>query len=334
MFIKHCSNKFILTNQQQQQLYSYCTVASHSPFYKLCTKHSAYNQHPATCRLYCANHIQFKQLSHNHKPVTDNDNTLNNNTQQRNNQDSDNNNNNNDQSTQQQQQQQDDNESWLSLKFWYRVLKFTIVFVSVPIYILDVMPCIGQSMEPTIDTNGNSLLVYKLISLYKHISSNIQPLKHNNIYIFSSPIQPNHYICKRVIGLSGDTIRLGTLDSDACIDLILPDNYCFVLGDNQLHSIDSRIFGPVNIQKQLYGHVLAIWYSIFSLKNTAKIINSDIDNIQTTYVNDYNEIAKDYTVMTASKPSEIALLFNHINPQRQTKLFVKHVFVLNNDVKQ
>lgn len=112
----------------------------------------------------------------------------------------------------------------------------------------------GNSMENTIGNN------YKLLE----ISSNIKKIERGDIVSIKvikdgEPIQ----ILKRIIGLPGETIKIDgnsvyidgilleetyafyeSLSSDDIEYTVKEDEY-YVLGDNRLHSTDSRAFGAV-----------------------------------------------------------------------------------------
>ena len=115
----------------------------------------------------------------------------------------------------------------------------------------------GQSMEPTL-RNRQIVLVEKCKEKYET----------NNIITFTSN---NYGVCvKRIKGVSGDTIELKNgkiyrngielsgyvCDEESAQTFILKENELFVLGDNANESIDSRLYGPINVS-DVIGKVLA-----------------------------------------------------------------------------
>lgn len=92
---------------------------------------------------------------------------------------------------------------------------------------------------------------------------------------------------KRIIGIAGDRIQIkngkvylngeelqeiylidGTITNEANYnDIIVPEGYVFVMGDNRIESIDSRTFGCIPIEK-LEGKV---WYRYWPLSEFGKI---------------------------------------------------------------
>lgn len=107
----------------------------------------------------------------------------------------------------------------------------------------------GESMAPTFE-NGDILLVKKWAA-------------PKNGYIVTAYIEELDYVVvKRVIGMEGDRILItlhamyrngellqeftdGKEDDNKVYEMIVPDGYVFLMGDNWEHSLDSRSFGCI-----------------------------------------------------------------------------------------
>jgi len=126
-------------------------------------------------------------------------------------------------------------------------------------------------MEPNFE-NGDYLIVDEITYRFK------KP-ERGEIIVFKLPQRQR--LIKRIIGLPGETIEisggkikiinskgefildekkyLSSTDSFGELKISLKENEYFVLGDNRLHSLDSRIFGPVK-KDQIVGRViLRLW---------------------------------------------------------------------------
>lgn len=93
--------------------------------------------------------------------------------------------------------------------------------------------CVGPSMMPTFSSNGDLVLV-------EHISKSV---KRGDIVIATSPTCPTQTVCKRVVGLEGDKIQ--RFSTHRKQEINIPKGRCWLEGDNENNSTDSRSYGPV-----------------------------------------------------------------------------------------
>jgi len=142
----------------------------------------------------------------------------------------------------------------------------------------------GPSMQTTL-FNQNRLIVVKYERTWASITGHPYIPNIGNIIIFhenglySNDGTPENTLVKRVVALPGDRVVIanGVLtvydkqhpngfdpdktlpygkvigytssESSSNINLVLPKNEIFVLGDNRADSCDSRCFGPVNVNQ-------------------------------------------------------------------------------------
>lgn len=111
----------------------------------------------------------------------------------------------------------------------------------------------GSSMEVGLQ-DGQRLIVVKAAYWFG------DP-QRGDVVIFTHPLDPERTLVKRVIGLPGEWIEIknsivyvdgSPLDepyvkgtTSAFSKMQIPDNYCFVMGDNRQSSSDSRSWGPL-----------------------------------------------------------------------------------------
>lgn len=119
----------------------------------------------------------------------------------------------------------------------------------------------GSSMEPTYHDEE---------VLFARVTTNVS---HGDIVVIWSD-ELNEYLIKRVIGVAGDHIEIrdntlirngATVTEDYInepvwaenvdIDITVPEDSIYVLGDNRNHSADSRALGSLPV-KNIYGKVI------------------------------------------------------------------------------
>lgn len=144
------------------------------------------------------------------------------------------------------------------------VLKFSLIAILIvaPIRIFIAQPFIvsGSSMEPTFQT--------KQYLIVDQISYRFEKPKRGEVVIFKYPNNLSTFFIKRIVGLPGETVKMidgevfiknnasseGFIVKESYIkektdDLftaVLGDNEYFVMGDNRMHSSDSRVWGPLD----------------------------------------------------------------------------------------
>lgn len=125
----------------------------------------------------------------------------------------------------------------------------------------------GFSMNPTLQ-NGEYILVNRLA--YR----TGQP-ERGDIIVFSYPADEGQDLIKRVIGLPGETVKIGNgnvtingqelkesyIAQDPLYygDWTVPDGYLFVLGDNRNDSRDSHQWGLLPLENVIGKSVLIYW---------------------------------------------------------------------------
>ena len=153
----------------------------------------------------------------------------------------------------------------------YFVVAIIAAVFSITLRIFVIEPYIvpTPSMTPTLMIS-DKVIVYKLE--YK-----LKPVRRGDIIAFYSPFEKKNLV-KRVIGLENEEVTL-TNSGDVLIngkkisEPYLPDNVTasyenksykiyenelFVMGDNRDNSADSRVFGPISLDK-VFGKVIFIY---------------------------------------------------------------------------
>ncbi|KAF8640681.1 hypothetical protein AX17_000337 [Amanita inopinata Kibby_2008] len=100
----------------------------------------------------------------------------------------------------------------------------------------------GPSMLPTLAEGGELVIEDRLTYRFRSI-------ERGELVTLKSPLDPSRIICKRVIGLPGDTICVDPTGEQApsTEHVVIPQGHIWISGDNVAYSRDSRIYGPVSM---------------------------------------------------------------------------------------
>lgn len=152
-----------------------------------------------------------------------------------------------------------------SLIEYIKVIIVTVVLTYAVLYFVQVSKVIGSSMEPTY-YEGNIVLVDKIF--YKRG----QP-SYNDIIVLKYQDGDREQIIKRIVALPGDHIEMKdnqfyrngelieedyiyeSMDDNEDFSYDIPEGKVFVMGDNRNNSIDSRMIGYVDFDKDVVGRV-------------------------------------------------------------------------------
>lgn len=147
------------------------------------------------------------------------------------------------------------------LDFLETIVVALSIFVVIYLFIMQPHEIKGNSMEPNF-SNNEYILTDK-------ISYRLYTPTRGDVVIFKAPVNPDVDYIKRVIGLAGDRIKIqngsvfvngekltedylkdstylfpGSFMAEG-VEIIVPPEKLFLMGDNRPHSSDSRAFGPV-----------------------------------------------------------------------------------------
>ncbi|HUJ93822.1 MAG TPA: signal peptidase I [Terriglobales bacterium] len=161
--------------------------------------------------------------------------------------------------------------TWPVLSVWFRDLVISLAISAfIIIFLYQPVKVEGTSMMPSLE-DQERIFVNKFV--YR-----LEAIQRGDIVVFRYPRDPSKSFIKRVIGLAGDRIRIegGQVyvngepleedyvprayeDQRSYVEIVVPPNSFFVLGDHRSMSNDSRDFGPVN-ESYIYGKaVFGYW---------------------------------------------------------------------------
>ncbi|TMW69396.1 hypothetical protein Poli38472_001552 [Pythium oligandrum] len=118
---------------------------------------------------------------------------------------------------------------------------------------VDTIKCVGPSMLPTFNRDGDIVLVDK-------ITPRLRTYERGEVVIAKSVSNPRHTVCKRIIAKEGDTVCVRPRSSSSEVEFHkIPKGHVWLEGDNKHDSHDSRYYGPVPYALLQGRVVMRIW---------------------------------------------------------------------------
>ena len=148
------------------------------------------------------------------------------------------------------------------------VLPAIVIAVLINLFLAQATRVYGSSMEPNLHTDQR-LVVEK-------VSYRLHNPRRGDVVVLRMPDRGPELLIKRIIGLPGETVEVrdGTVyingqpmdepylvrsTSSTYGPTLVPEGYVFVMGDNRGASNDSRVFGPVPLDRVVGRAWLSYW---------------------------------------------------------------------------
>lgn len=177
---------------------------------------------------------------------------------------------------QRQHKNQKKHESWKSILTTVVVLLAApLLAVILTVFVFQTYQVDGPSMQQTLQS-GDRLIVWKIPRTWAKITGNDYIPARGEIIVFNEPEfeegVKGKQLIKRVIGLPNDRVVIednqitiyndenpegftpdlapDSLPSQSSMseDIVVPEGQVYVMGDNRGNSLDSRSFGPVDVE--------------------------------------------------------------------------------------
>jgi signal peptidase I len=159
--------------------------------------------------------------------------------------------------------------AWLWLvELGETVLPAIVIAVLINLFLAQATRVYGSSMEPNLHTDQR-LVVEK-------ISYRLHSPHRGDVVVIRMPDRGPELLIKRVIGLAGETIEVRSgvvyINGQALAEdylvrstsgtygpTTIPEGHVFVMGDNRGASNDSRVFGPVPLDRVVGRAWVSYW---------------------------------------------------------------------------
>lgn len=107
-------------------------------------------------------------------------------------------------------------------------------------------------MLPTFNVRGDVLLT-------EYVSPRLKRIKSGDVVVAVKPTDARVMVVKRVRGMGGEKIWVHPKNEHHPVEIIVPDGYVWLEGDNAAQSTDSREYGPVPMELVRGRVVLRFW---------------------------------------------------------------------------
>eukprot|EP00941_MAST-03F_sp_MAST-3F-sp1_P003993 g3993.t1 len=119
-------------------------------------------------------------------------------------------------------------------------------------YLITIVPTAGPSMEPTLHSIGDVLLVDCFSYLFRYP-------RYNEVVYSISPRNVDVGIVKRVRGVEGDSVRYKKSRNGRIMKTVVKKGQVWLEGDNPGDSRDSREYGAVPVSLVKARVIARIW---------------------------------------------------------------------------
>lgn len=126
-------------------------------------------------------------------------------------------------------------------RYALRLLQIFLIGHLISTYVVTIRPCIGPSMLPTINWEGDWILISKFHR--RGYGVNV-----GDLVSYYHPIRQGYKGVKRVVGMPGDFVLRDTPGKGDGWMVQVPEGHCWLAGDNLDASRDSRHFGPLPLE--------------------------------------------------------------------------------------
>ncbi len=161
----------------------------------------------------------------------------------------------------------------MKFNIFFTILIGLFVGILLKLFVFDIVRVSGESMEPTIKTESTVIINKLAYGLPQPFGADLliqwKTPKKNDIIVY---LYNNKMVVKRCVGIAGEVLDYSD-DSQYIIvgdktfplsegqfqrikfNTVVPENTVLAIGDNPLHSVDSRDYGFIPI-KNVLGRVV------------------------------------------------------------------------------